>query len=645
MTLLTLACVAWHQPAQAQEVATAPVATEIDSIATGPLEPILVFTTQSLEKFVEDVKYIGTQGDDDEFIDSFEILLGEILAQRDKLLGPLAGPGVPAAAEEPAVEEPAVEEPAAEAAATENAEQAPAEEKPAGAAAQGNAKPKKKVNRFSLRDMPGVDQTRPWGFVVLTDGVAISPVAFVPIVENGLGDLMESFKIVFQEWKLQDDGSYIVGKGTLTGVVREVNGWAFIAQTADHLVNPPDPLALVGDLPSRYDMAAQWNVQNVPEVLRSLLIDHSGALLGEFLKPRPGESDAQYALRHEMAHGGVQFFRRALAEVERVTWGVKIDQETSRLVSETLVEPLADSPLKSQFEGLSSVETRFGGIVGVKDPVLAVNLTGPLDEGMMSHMRAELAAYEGALNELVNSSAIVSSDEERTAYKDLATQLLEQGKATVEGGKLDLALTITKSGRTMTLVAGAAVADSSALEKVFEQMIEMAKNDPNVLEAKLGVDEHETTKIHKLVVKPTDELKPFDKLFGGLAIHVAFNDGAAWMAIGPEALPNLKAAISGAPVSVKPLQVTAHLQPLTRMMGETVQDSTQKLAFSMLGMNLSHKGADSDLMTITAAPTDEGNLRLDSTIGRGAFKTLTLLTPLIGQMIRGGGPGTGGAPF
>lgn len=635
--------------ASAQDVAAAPsTPADVTSIGVGPMEPILVFSTQTLEKFLEDVKYIGLEGDDEDFTATFEILLGEILAQRDQFLGPLAGPGAPAAA--PASVDAASSDEAAETPADAAADEKPTDEKPVDETADEKSKPddakapKKPVNRFPLREMPGVDKTRPWGFAVLTDGVAISPVAFVPIVENGLGDMMESFKVVFREWKLLDDGSYAIGSGTLTGVVREANGWAFIAQTADHLVNPPDPMALVGDLPTRYDIAAQWNVQRVPEVLRSLLIDQSGSLFDNFIKPRPDESDAQFALRHEMAQGGVEFFRRALAEVEQVTWGVNVDQESKRLLSETMVKPLADSRILAQIEGLRGIQTRFGGIVGVKDPILSMNLTGPLDEGMMSHMNAELAAYEGALNALVENSAIVTSDEERTVYKDLASQLIAQGKSTVDSGKLDVALSITKSGKSMTLVAGVAVADSSALEKVFEQMIEMAKNDPNVVDAKLGADEHDGTKIHKLLVKPTDELKPFEKLFGGLGMHVAFSDGAAWLAIGPEAIPQLKAAMSGGPAEVKPLQVTAKLQPLMRIVGEYVQDSTQKMAVSMIGLNLGSGGSDADLMTLSAAPTDAGELRFDAAMGRGAFKTFALITPLLGQFIKGGVPGSGGGP-
>lgn len=624
----------WPLSACAQDAtATETAPATIEPISSETMVPILVVSTQSLDRFVEDIKFIGMQADDDAFIESVEITLAELIAQRDRFLGPLAGPGAPAA-------EPAVEDKPEDGAAEEGSEES-AEEK---------AKPQRKpIARLPLRDMPGVDRTRPWGFVVVTDGVMISPVAFVPLVEGGLGDMMESFKVVFGESQKLDDGSYQVGTGTLTGVVRESNGWAFIAQTADHLENPPDPLALVADLPERFDMAVQWNVQNVPEVLRSMLIDQSGALFDSMFGPQAGESAAQYALRHEMAAGGVELFRRSLAEVEQVTWGIKVDQDGSRLLSETHVKPLADSRMKSQIESLRGIQTRFGGILGITNPVLSMNATGPLDDGMIAHMSAEAKAYGDAINELVDTSAVVGSDEERTAYKELAAQLVAQAQATIATGKLDVAVSIQRNAKSktgpMTLVAAAAVADSSALEKVFSQMVEMSANDPAVLEAKLAVDEHDGVKIHKLAVKPTDELKPFDKLFGGLAIHVAFSEGAAWMAIGPEAVPNLKAAMSGAPVDAKPMQLTAHLQQLVRMFGETITDTNQRMAISVMGMNLSADGADSDLATLAVEPTDEGDLRIDGAMGRGLYRTMVVITPLLGPLLKGGAPGSGGMPF
>jgi hypothetical protein len=287
--------------------------------------------------------------------------------------------------------------------------------------------------------------------------------------------------------------------------------------------------------------------------------------------------------------------------------------------------------------------------VGDSDTVFSLNATGPLDDGMMAHMTAELTAYAGAMSELIDSSATVSSDEERTTYKDLTAQLVEQGKATVATGKLDLAVAIKRNAKSksgpLTMVAAAAVADSSALEKVFTQMVDMSKDDPAVLEAKLAVDEHDGVKIHKLAVKPTDELKPFEKLFGGLEIHVAFSEGAAWMAIGPDAVPSLKTAMSGGTVDTKPLQVTARLQQLVRIFGETIEDSTQRMAISVVGMNLTAAGGDADLATFVVEPTEEGNLRIDAAAGRGVLRTMAVITPLIGPLLKGGAPGGGGLPF
>ncbi|HEX5106331.1 MAG TPA: hypothetical protein VFV87_21070, partial [Pirellulaceae bacterium] len=101
----------------------------------------------------------------------------------------------------------------------------------------------------------GIDKSRPGGMYVVPQAGDFHAVAFVPV--SNLKLLLEVHKE--QVGEPEDVGGNILKIGMdRTAYVKEVGGWAFVAESKEHLSNlPQDPAALLGDLPKTYNVAGR----------------------------------------------------------------------------------------------------------------------------------------------------------------------------------------------------------------------------------------------------------------------------------------------------------------------------------------------------------------------------------------------------
>ena len=191
--------------------------------------------------------------------------------------------------------------------------------------------------RTGVEGLDGLDVRRPWGAIVQTDGLRMTPIAFVPVSDAGL--LLRSLVPLADEPREELPGVWKIGHQTLTGFVREADGWAFVAQTAEALQELPDPTAALGELPARYRLAVSLYPANVPEALRTLVIDEArgqkqllldGGANGEPL-PAP-----LAALPYESIE---EFF----TVIRRLTLGCTLDVHEKRALLELSIVPLPES--------------------------------------------------------------------------------------------------------------------------------------------------------------------------------------------------------------------------------------------------------------------------------------------------------------
>ena len=130
----------------------------------------------------------------------------------------------------------------------------------------------KSASFFASALTTGIDKEKPLGLYVVPKAGDFHAVAFIPLEPNGLSTILKVHKEQVGEPK--DAGNGILEIGTdRTAFVREQGAWAFVAESKEHLADlPPDPAALLGALPTKYNFAGKLMIQNIPEDLRKMAI-------------------------------------------------------------------------------------------------------------------------------------------------------------------------------------------------------------------------------------------------------------------------------------------------------------------------------------------------------------------------------------
>ena len=547
------------------------------------LEPLVVFSIANYQSLLDDLKYIATVADDERF---FEKSLPEFLAiiTQDKTL------------------------------------------------------------RFDK--LEGIDAARPWGAALLSNGPEVRMLAFVPVTGDAEA-VVAQLKPLLGEAESQEGGVFAVKRGTTTGFVKVANGHAWLSQSRAHLDQLPDPAAVLSGLPANYDGVLQINLQKIPSELRSLLADQVGAALEGVSQQADGESESAYAFRQEFGRLRSTLLTRASAEAESVAFGWNIDSEGKKFLADVTIKPIAGSPLASHFAGdLQNLKSRFGGVLTATTPKpqIMFNLTGKLESQSAADALSLLEKYRGAVIGELDASPEIASDEERQTLKDLANGFLDVARSTLEAGELDVAVRIS-SGVKQTMVAAAKVARPEELTKLFATFGELAAKDKGFVSAKLNEAEHNGSAIHSLTFKAdNDQLKLFERMFGKATLYVTVRGDTAWLAAGATAIDELKKALDGGEVAVRPMQATIQLGPVMVIAAQLMLPKNLAVLGSVLSMQVTREGrAD-----MVAEVLPDGSLRMRADFEQGLYRLGVMIMKQVPGLIEmqqsGRTPGAGG-PF
>jgi hypothetical protein len=101
--------------------------------------------------------------------------------------------------------------------------------------------------------LEGIDGARPWGLVVQSDGLQVTPVAFLPV--TNVEAWLASCEPLIGPFERVENGLLKIGRRTATGYVRAHGEWAYLAQSASDLADLPDPAAALAIVPAVFGRA------------------------------------------------------------------------------------------------------------------------------------------------------------------------------------------------------------------------------------------------------------------------------------------------------------------------------------------------------------------------------------------------------
>ncbi len=460
----------------------------------------------------------------------------------------------------------------------------------------------------------GMDPTRPWGVTLATDGSSFQPLAFIPV--KNLKQLLESLAALIGEPQDAGDGVLELEVFNQRILIKEVDGWAIIAQSPEALASvPKDPTKILDGLDKAYDVGIRLYVQNIPEEYRTLAIDQLRMGVEMGLGRGPDESDEAYEARRKLAERQMEVITEAINDVDQLTLGAALDiaAKSARIDLNVSMVSTTDSAKKlAQFQLATS---DFAGFL-VNDAAASLNVTAKIDKADTEQIVSGLAAVKAqALQHIEGGSKLATDEASKKLAKEMLSEVFDAIQATFEAGKIDAGAALNLSDKSMALVVGAHVADPMALENALKKFAKLAEKEPNFPGIKFDADKHGEVRFHTTTIIVPEEQSISKVLGKKLDVAVGIGSKSAYLAVGSDSLKLVKQLIdkskAEASKPMPPFQLNVALAPIFQF-AATMQDRPEVTA---LAEDLA-KSKGKDRVSLIISPQKNSlNIRLEAQEG------------------------------
>jgi hypothetical protein len=485
-------------------------------------------------------------------------------------------------------------------------------------------------------EVKSLDQSKPWGAVVLAKGPEIQVVGFVPIADvDELKTILQANGAEIEE----KDGKLTVTMNDRMLHLKSEGGWLFLSHQLASLDSvPKDPVAALGGLEKSYNLAVRLDVQNVPEMIRGMLLGFLQMGMQSSVAQKPGESDEQFALRTKMADQSFEEIERAAAELNAIQLGLAIDEKVPSVYLDVEVTALPDTETARRLTAPKGLTTNFGGFA-VADAALSYNGVSRLEPDQVEQVCVMIDGYRTNLHGELDGQKL-PADIEKTA-KQLVDDAFAIITSAVNERDLDVGVLFLAGEERATWLGGIRVADGSKVEDLLKAIVEeAAKQAPQLKEAvQFNAAEHGGVRLHTLTV-PMGELgvPQLGELFGDeLVIVVGAADKAAYLSVGTDSLEALKKAIDDGKVAGKqfpPAALTVSVGSIARLVAKHVPDPRAQTVAEVIATKLAEGKGKDRLTIITTIPDNGQKVRIE--IEEDLLKVFGMLPALVGAMPMGG---------
>lgn len=474
--------------------------------------------------------------------------------------------------------------------------------------------------------LKGLDRNRPWGVTLTTDGLSLQPLIFIPV--DNLKDLLDALSGLIGD--AQDSGNGVFELNVFGQKVfakESKNKWAFISMSPESLAEvPKDPTKLLAGLDKDYDVALRLNVQNIPELYRSLAIDQLRMGVESGLDKMPKESDADYAARKKMVEGQIQALATAINEIDQLTLGWALDTTAKTTHIDLTLAAVAGSDFGKQLSQVKETTSDFTGFLA-PDAAASLNVSAKIAKDNTEQIVAALQTVRAGALAHIDADDKLSDEATKKIAKEMVSEVFDAIQATIESGKIDAGATLNLSDKAMALVVGAYVADPNSLEDALKKFAKLAEKEPNFPGIKFDADKHGGVRFHTASL-PVPKEEGISRILGDkLEVAVGIGSKSAYLALGTDSLKLCKQLIdkskSDASKRVPPLQLNVSLTPIFQF-AAAMQDRPEVNA--MAEELAKSQGKDHVRLVVTPQPNavmislnaEEGVIRLLARAGRMA---------------------------
>lgn len=407
------------------------------------------------------------------------------------------------------------------------------------------------------KGLAGVDKTQPLGVIVQPGEMTPSFAVCLPVTDQAaLLDLAAGMVGATN----QDMGNGITQIKALAQDVYAKNaaGWTVISTSPESLATAPgDPAAILTPLTTDYDLAVQVNVQNLPEAWKQQAIEMMSSSAKQGLVKKADESDEVFASRTKFIEAGIAHNTQMIQEVDQFTFGLSINGEAKKAYIDVAYTAVPGSPLSEEIAASTQATTNFAGFAA-PDTAVSFAFAGKVTESTMTQISQAIDQGRTQIDQAIDKEAKPESQEAlKAAFADILAAL----EATIQGGSMDGAGSLSLQPDSATLVIGGLIADPSKIESALKKLVEAAKSDSTIEmpEVAWAAESADGVTFHTMQI-PVKKDEPKQLVGENLDIVVGLGPKAAYLAVGRGAIDALKAAIStsaGSPdKAIPPAEVT-----------------------------------------------------------------------------------------
>ncbi len=369
------------------------------------------------------------------------------------------------------------------------------------------------VTRF--QGLAGLSKDKPIGAALLLSETQ-EPAGFVFLPVTDLDKLLDVFQdtLITETEELEDGFIKLKLKNGPPMLAKKSGDWAFLSVKHDFLSDlPKDPSELLGDLPTKYDLAVKVNVANVPEPLMDMAINQMRQGAEQAMRKAAEENPEAAEIQQAITESYLETMTEAIRELDSYTIGAAIDNKTKSAYLDVEALMKDGSKLAEQVNQ-SAKEGKPSKLPGLADAARVFNfhLNAPVMEKEMEMAVDMLEQAREKVEEKIKEE--IADEEGQKIVIGMVKELFDVAEATIEGGQINGGAVVTGEG-PFSVVLGAHVVDGEKLDAVLKKAAKLAENEPDAPEIEFDADEKAGLTFHTLDL-PIDEDKTEDveKFFG-----------------------------------------------------------------------------------------------------------------------------------
>ena len=389
----------------------------------------------------------------------------------------------------------------------------------------------------TLNNLEGFNRSKPFGVMAYLP-VAFPPapefIAFVPIDSvEAATKLIEKAPVVIR----QDDeeGRFEVIGPNRTFPVLMRDGYAFMPlgnsppeEALDREL--PDPSLLLASQAQQFDVAVRLDVESIPVATRTLLMGLISSGISTTLQQRDGEPQGAYLIRRTEGERGLEALRMLITECQKITFGVKVDQEEQAVNIDVLVDALDGSKFMKEIFQSTEKPSYF---IPLLDDDAAVSLS-------MSSMMADrdrtayIEMMEGVkmeVSRLIDENKLGPAPDENSPIG----QALSAIQKTLEEGHVDVfAQFYRDSSGKLAIVWAGRILEGDAIAAGILDAATRLQNVDDIKKAgdlQIGAAEHLGITFHRLTFAA--QAPEAVAVFGdGVGLTIGVGSTAVWGVLG-----------------------------------------------------------------------------------------------------------------